>query len=134
MESETQRTVSQLFSGWFEIISLFIILLCALLLLGWSFSRKAKVRDRGTMLPWQLLVPSFGLTLILTYLDGSLLHAIVIAVSMIVAALIAGGSEKGPLYICAMVFATLLGIGQILSAILFCLTAVLVLLVFPFSR
>lgn len=134
MNSELQRTVSELFFGWSEIISLFVFLVVVLFLLGWAFNRKAKPKDRGSSLPWQLLLPAFGTALLLRQMDAGIISSIIIAVAVLVAAFMAGGSERGPYYICGMILATFVGLGYMLSALLFGLIVFLVILIFPARR
>jgi len=131
MGTEVQSTVSQLFSGWSEIISLFVFMVVALFLLGWAYNMKAKAKDRGSALPWQLLLPAFGTALLIREFDGDLLHTIIISISVLAASFLAGGSERGPYYICGMILAAFVGLGYMLSAIIFGLIIFLIVLIFP---
>lgn len=131
MDSELNRTVSELFFGWTEIVSLFIFLVVALFLFGWAFNRKARSKDRGSNLPWQLLLPSFGVALLLRQMDAGLLAAIIMAVGVFAASFMAGGSDRWHYYICGMILAVLIGLGYMLSAIFFTVFVVLVILIFP---
>ena len=47
------------------------------------------------------------------------------------ASFMAGGSDRGPYYICGMILAVLVGLGYMLSAIFFTVFVVLIILIFP---
>jgi len=134
MDTEFQRTISELFFGWSEIISLFLFLVVVLFLFGWAFNRKARPKDRGSNLPWQLLLPAFGTALLLRQFESGWLLSLIIALAVLLASFLAGGSERGPYYICGMILAALVGLGLMLSAIIFGLVVFLVIILFPSRR
>jgi uncharacterized membrane protein len=134
MNTELQRTVGELFFGWAEIVSLFVFLVVTLFLLGWAFNRKAKPKDRGNSLPWQLLLPAFGAALLLRQMDPGIIASIIICIGVLAASFLAGGSERGPYYICGMILAALVGLGFMLSAMFFVGIVFLIILIFPSGR
>ncbi|MBL7950774.1 MAG: hypothetical protein JNM62_03540 [Flavobacteriales bacterium] len=128
MRTEAERWTGALLHGWVEVLTLFGMLLVALLLIGWCWNRGLRPSDRPGVIPWQLLITGYALALVLRHFKEGLWPAIIIAVGVMVAGVIARvGSHRG-LWIPVMLLAALLGSGYNLSFLLLTLLIMLVLL------
>ncbi len=128
MRTETDRLVGWLLHGWVEQITLFAVLLVALILMGWSWNRGFRPAERGPVVTWPLLILGFGMVQLLRYFGDDLLHAAIIAGGLVVAGFLARGIRPFGLWLPAMLLAVLLGLGLNLSALLLTVFTTLVLL------
>jgi hypothetical protein len=128
MRTDTDRLVGALLHGWVELLTLFAMLLVALLLMGWSWNRGLRPADRGPAVGWAPLLLGFGLVLLLRHLGDQLWHASIIAAGLVIGGFLARVSRPSGLWLPTMVLAALMGLGLHLSAVLFTLFTLLVLL------
>lgn len=128
MRTEAERWTGALLHGWVELLTLFGLLLVALVLIGWCWNRGLRPSDRPSVLPWQLLITGYALALLLRHFKEGLWPAVIIAVGVMVAGGIARvGSHRG-LWIPVMLLSALLGLGFNLSFVLLTVLIILVLL------
>lgn len=129
MRNEAARWTGALLHGWVEVLTLFGMLLVAMLLIGWCWNRGLRPSDRSGTLPWQLLLTGFALALVLRYFREGLLPAAIIAGGVILGGLLARTGNHRGLWIPAMLLSALLGLGFNLSFVLLTLLIMLVLLI-----
>jgi hypothetical protein len=103
--------------------------LLAMAIIGWCYNRGFRPADRGPILSWQLLLPAYGLILLLRHVQGGLWPSIIIACGLVIAGLLGRGTWPRGLWVRVILFAGLLGLGLNLSAIILAVTMALVLLV-----
>lgn len=118
-----------LFHGWVELLTLFLILFVVLTIWGWANNRRFRPADRGPNTPWLLLLIAFALLLVLRAFHGPWPAAAAIALGVIIAGLIGRAVREKALWIPAMLIATLMGLGWMLSALVLALAGALVLLI-----
>lgn len=133
MRTEADRWLGALFHGWVEVLTLFLMLSVVLALIGWAWNRGFRPADRGPLVPATLLIPAFGLVLLLRQVEGDA-SAWVIAGGLVVGGLLSRGLEPRSLILPVLLIAALLGTGLVLSALLLATVVVLVLLLSPRSR
>lgn len=129
MRSEAARWTGALLHGWVEVLTLFGLLLVALVLIGWCWNRGLRPSDRPSLLPWQLLLTGYGLALLLRHFQDGLVPAAIIAGGVMVAGLIARAGRHQGLWIPVMLLSALLGLGFNLSFVLLTVLIMLVLLI-----
>ncbi len=128
MRSEAERWTGALLHGWVELLTLFVMLLVALVLIGWCWNRGLRSSDRGGLLPWQLLITAYALVLVLRYFKDGLWPSIIIAVGVVLAGFLGGSGQHRGLWVPVMLLAALLGLGLNLSFVVLTLLIMLVLL------
>ena len=128
MRTEAERWTGALLHGWVEVLTLFGMLLVALVLIGWCWNRGLRPSDRPSTLPWQLLIAGYALALVLRHFKEGLWPSIIIAVGVMLAGLIARAGIHGGLWIPVMLLSALLGLGYNLSFVLLTTLIMLVLL------
>ena len=115
MRSEAERWTGALLHGWVEMLTLFGLLLAALVLIGWCWNRGLRPGDRVGLVPWRLLLSAYALVLVLRNFQEDIWSAVIIAVGVAVGGLIGRtGSHRG-LWVPVILLATLLGLGLNLS-------------------
>lgn len=125
---DNDRQLAWLFHGWVEHVTLFAMLLVAVVLVCWAWNRGFRPADRGPLAPWPLLLGGYGLLLLLRHFREGLWPAIIVGVAVLIAGIVARQGRPGGLWIVVCFIAALLGIGLNLSAILLTFAATLVLL------
>lgn len=133
MRTEADRWLGALFHGWVEVLTLFLLLTVVLALIGWAWNRGFRPADRGPLVPTTLLIPAFGLVLLLRQVQGDV-SAWVIAGGVVLGGLLSRGLEPRSLILPVLLIAALLGTGLVLSALILSSVVVLVLLLSPRSR
>jgi hypothetical protein len=133
MRTEADRWLGALFHGWVEVLTLFLLLTVMLALIGWAWNRGFRPADRGPLVPVTLLVPAFGLVLLLRQVEGEA-SAWIIAGGVVLGGLLSRGLEPRSLILPVLLMAALLGTGLLLSALLLSAVVVLVPLLSPRSR
>ena len=109
-------------------LTLFGMLLVALVLIGWCWNRGLRTGDRVGLVPWRLLITAYALVLVLRSFHEGIVASIIIAVGVIIGGLIGRtGSHRG-LWVPVILLATLLGLGLNLSFLVLTLLILLVLL------
>jgi hypothetical protein len=128
MRTEAERWTGALLHGWVEVLTLFGMLLVALVLIGWCWNRGLRPSDRPSVLPWQLLIAGYALALVLRHFKEGLWPSIIIAAGVMLAGVVARAGDHRGLWIPAMLLSALLGLGFNLSFVLLTLLLMLVLL------
>lgn len=128
MRTEADRWLGALFHGWVELVALFGILVLALLVIGWCYNRGFRPAERGPLISWALLLPAYGLVLLLRHMHDQLWSAIIIAAGLALAGLLGRGNWPRGLWVPVMLLASLLGLGLDLSALVLTVVMVVVLL------
>lgn len=116
MRTETDRLAGALFHGWVELLTLLLLLFVALTLWGWLHNRGFRPADRGPNTPWILLLVCFALVAVLRSVDGAWPVAITIAAATVVGGLFSRAIREVALVLPALLLATLLALGHLLSA------------------
>lgn len=129
MRSEAERWTGALLHGWVEVLTLFGLLLVALVLIGWCWNRGLRPSDRPGVLPWQLLLAGYALALLLRHFKEGLVPAAIIAGGVMLAGVIARSGTHRGLWIPVMLLSALLGLGYNLSFVLLTVSIMLVLLI-----
>jgi hypothetical protein len=111
-----------------ELLTLFTVLLIALALMGWAWNRGFRPADRGPLVSAPLLLAGTAMIVLLRSFREELVPAIIIAVGLILAGLLSRVTHPRGLWIPAMAFASLLGMGRNLSALALGLVILLALL------
>jgi hypothetical protein len=133
MRSEAERWTGALLHGWVEMLTLFGMLLVAIVLIGWCWNRGLRSADRGGVLSWQLLLTGYALVLVLRHFTNDLWPAIIIAAGVIVGGLLGRGGHHRGLWVPVMLLSALLGLGLNLSFIMLTVV-ILVALLFSAGR
>ena len=128
MRNEAARWTGALLHGWVEALTLFGLLLVALLLIGWCWNRGLRPSERPGIVPWQLLISGYALALLLRHFTGGLIPAAIIAGGVMLAGGLARVGDHRGLWIPVMLLSALLGLGYNLSFVLLALVIMLVLL------
>ncbi len=128
MRNEAARWTGALLHGWVEALTLFGMLVVALILIGWSWNRGLRPSERPGLVPWQLLIAGYALALLLRHFTDGLIPAAIIAGGVMVAGLLARLGDHRGLWIPVMLLSALLGLGYNLSFVLLTLVLILVLL------
>lgn len=129
MRSESARWTGALLHGWVEVLTLFGMLLVALVFIAWCWNRGLRPSDRQGLLPWPLFLAGAGIALLLRHFHEGLLPAVIITAGVMVAGVIAKAGTHRGLWIPVMLLAALLGLGYNLSFVLLTLLIMLVLLI-----
>ncbi|MEO8069210.1 MAG: hypothetical protein ABI599_16040 [Flavobacteriales bacterium] len=117
-----------IFHGAVELLTLFLLLLAALTLWGWLNNRRFKPSERGGIIPWVLVLFAFALVLVLRAFHGPWLGAVAIATGLVVAGFVGNVVKEKALWLPAMLLASLVGMGYMLSASVLVVLGFLVLL------
>lgn len=123
-----------LYQGWIELVTLFLMLLVALLIMGWTYNRGLRPADRGPVVGWFPLIVSFALVVLLRQMDGALLISLIIAGSVLIGGFLSRVAHPGGLWVPIVLVATFLGLQLNLTALIFTLGTALVLLLSARSR
>ncbi|MBK8499142.1 MAG: hypothetical protein IPL52_10055 [Flavobacteriales bacterium] len=118
MRTEADRWLGALLHGWVELLTLFGILLLVLAVIGWCYNRGFRPADRGPLVPVQLLLVSYALILLLRHFRQDLWSAGIIAAAVLLSGFIGRSAHPRGLWLPAIAFAALLGLGLNLSALL----------------
>lgn len=116
------------FHGAVELLTLFLLLLAALTLWGWLNNRRFKPSERGGIIPWMLVLFAFALVLVLRAFQGPWFVAIAIPAGLVGAGFVGNVVKEKTLWLPAMLLASLVGMGCMLSASVLVLLGFLVLL------
>ena len=128
MRSEAERWTGALLHGWVEILTLFALLLVALLLIGWCWNRGLRPSDRQGLLNWPILLAGYALALVLRHFTEGLWPAILITAGAVLGGLLARANDRRGLWLPVMLLSALLGLGLNLSFVVLTLLIMLVLL------
>ncbi len=121
-------------AGTGDVLVLLLQLMVALALVGWAYNRGFRLVERGPVVRLLLLLPAFGLALLVRHIHSEVWQPVLIAAAVIVAGLFSrGGNGRGP-GIPLMMIAALLGLDLLLSATALTLVAVLVYLFSPVKK
>ncbi len=119
---------SALYHGWVELLTLFAMLLVALVIIGWAYNRGFRPADRGAVVGWFPLIVAFGMVILLRQMGSSVVLAAIIGGGVIIGGFLSRVTHPGGLWIPIVVLAAFLGLGLNLSALVFTLATALVLL------
>jgi hypothetical protein len=125
---ENERMWGALYHGWVELLTLFAMLLVALVIMGWSYNRGLRPAERGAVVGWFPLIVCFGLVILLRQIHASILPAIIISLGVLIAGFMSRVVHPGGLWIPIVILACFLGLGLNLTALVFTLATALVLL------
>jgi hypothetical protein len=125
---ENDRMWTTLYHGWIELLTLFALLLVALVIMGWSYNRGLRPADRGPVVGWFPLIVSFGTVLLLRQVQDDLLLSAIIALAVLIGGFISRVVHPTALWIPLMILSAFLGLGLNLTALVFTLLTTLVLL------
>jgi hypothetical protein len=128
MTAETYPWAGALLHTWVELLTLFAAFAMALALITAAWNRPLRPAERGPVLSWSLLVPGFGLLLLLRHWADAAWQAIAVALAVVLAGLLARIMRPFGLWLPVALLAALLGLGLHLSALLFTLFTALALL------
>jgi hypothetical protein len=131
---ENDRMWIGLYQGWIELVTLFLMLLAALLIIGWTYNRGLRPADRGPVVGWFPLIVSFALVVLLRQMDGAMLISLIIAGSVLIGGFLSRVAHPGGLWVPIVLVATFLGLQLNLTALIFTLGTALVLLLSARSR
>lgn len=118
-----------LYHGWVELFTLFLILFVVLTVWGWAHNRRFRPADRGPNTPWLLLLIAFALVLTLRALHGSWPEAVTLSAAVIIAGFLGKAVRERALWLPAILLATLMGLGFMLSTLVLSFMGALVLLI-----
>lgn len=102
--------------GTGEVLELLIQLLVVLALIGWAYNRGFRPVERGPLIRLPLLIPAYGLALIVHSFEGAIWQPLVIAVAIIIAGFFGRFNQGRGMAVPVMLVATLLGFNLELSA------------------
>lgn len=128
MRTEADRWLGAVFHGWVELLTLSVMLLVGLAIVGWAWNRGFRPSDRGPLVSVPLLIAGLSLILLLRSFREHLIAALIIAIGLVLAGLLGRGTHPRGLWMPAMAFAALLGLGLNLSAVLLVAVIALALL------
>lgn len=127
MRTEWDRTLGYLYHGWWEVFTLFIMLLIAVALMGWAANRSERPADRGAIVPAFTFICAYGLLLLLHFRHDQLTHTVAISVAVLLAGALSARASKRTVWLPAILVGALLGLGLNLSAGMLTFAATLVL-------
>ncbi len=118
-------------AGTGEALLLLLQLFVALALVGWAYNRGFRPVERGPALRLLLLVPAFGLALLVRHIHSELWQPIMISAAVVIAGLFSRNGNGRGMGVPMMIIAALFGLDLMLSGIALTLVAVLVYLLSP---
>ena len=117
-----------------DLVILFLQLVVAVSLIGWSYNRGFRANERGSVLRLSLLTIAFGLALLLRDLHDQWWQSAMIVVAVIVAGFMGRNDNGRGLALPVVLVAALLGHGLVLSAIALTLVAIVLYLLSPVPK
>ena len=117
-----------------DLVILFLQLVVAVSLIGWSYNRGFRANERGSVLRLSLLTIDFGLALLLRHLHDQWWQSAMIVVAVIVAGFMGRNDNGRGLALPVVLVAALLGHGLVLSAIALTLVAIVLYLLSPVPK
>jgi hypothetical protein len=134
MSPETDRIVAVLFHGWMELVTLFVLQVCLTGAIGWAANLKRRPADRASLVPWPSLVMAFAAIALIRPFGANVWGALVVCAGLVASSVVGQRGAKRGLAPALMAVALLLGLGQVLSALLLAATVTLVLVIASFGR
>lgn len=134
MRTLSDRWLGALFHGWVELLSLFGVLLLAVVVLGWAWGRALRPADRGPAVNVVMLLGAYGCVLLLRALPVNAWAALIVAVAVLVAGALSRMVRPLGLWWLLGITATLIGLHLHLSALLFVVLSFLALVLSPGQR
>lgn len=120
--------------GTGDMLELLLLLLVVLALVGWAYNRGFRPVERGPTIRLLLLIPAFGLALLVQHVHSHVWQPLLIAAAVIIAGFFdRNGSGRG-MGVPVLVIAALLGLNLLLSAMALTLVTVLVYLFSPVKK
>ncbi|HRN37825.1 MAG TPA: hypothetical protein PLV70_09990 [Flavobacteriales bacterium] len=113
---------------------LLVQLVVALTLVGWAYNRGFRPVERGPIIRLLLLIPAFGLALLVRHIHSEVWQPVLIAVAVIIAGFFGRTGNGRSMGVPMMMIAALLGLNLMLSAIVLTAVAVLVYLLSPVKK
>lgn len=117
-----------------DLLVLLLQLVVALALVGWAYNRGFRPTERGPVLRLLLLLPAFGLALLVRHIHSELWQPVLIAGAVIIAGFFSRSGNGRGMGVPLMMIAALLGLQLMLSAIALTVVAVLVYLFSPVKK
>ncbi len=127
--SSNDPQVAHAFHAWAGNLVLFLAFLAVLLILTWCWNRHLRPVDRGSIMPWPLLIAGYGLLLLLRLWQEAWPQAVAITAGLLIAGLLSRSVHPRGLWVPAMLIAALIGMGLHLSALLLFLITMVALLI-----
>ena len=129
MKTETDRLWPALYHGWVELLTLFLVLFTVLSCWGWARNRGFRPAERMGPTPWLLLFIAYGLLLLVRSFDGDVVRTAIIGGSLLIGGWISKAVHERQLWFPAVLLATLMGSGFMLSALVLAAVGFIVLLI-----
>lgn len=120
--------------GTGAVMVLLLQVFVALTLVGWAYNRGFRPVERGPIIRLLLLVPAFGLALLVRHIHSEVWQPVLIAGAVIIAGFFSRSGNGRGLGVPLMMIAALLGLDLMLSAIALTAVAVLVYLLSPVKK
>lgn len=120
--------------GTGAVMALLLQVFVALTLVGWAYNRGFRPVERGPIIRLLLLVPAFGLALLVRHIHSEVWQPVLIAGAVILAGFFSRSGNGRGLGVPLMMIAALLGLDLMLSAIALTAVAVLVYLLSPVKK
>ncbi|MBS1938383.1 MAG: hypothetical protein JST98_10350 [Bacteroidetes bacterium] len=120
--------------GTGAVMALLLQVFVALTLVGWAYNRGFRPVERGPIIRLLLLVPAFGLALLVRHIHSEVWQPVLIAGAVIIAGFFSRSGNGRGLGVPLMMIAALLGLDLMLSAIALTAVAVLVYLLSPVKK
>ncbi|MDQ3100454.1 MAG: hypothetical protein M3R08_03635, partial [Bacteroidota bacterium] len=96
---ENDRMWSALYHGWVELLTLFAMLLIALVIMGWSYNRGFRPADRGAIVGWFPLIVSFGMVILLRQMGSAVILAAIIGLGVLIGGFLSRVTHPSGLWI-----------------------------------
>lgn len=120
--------------GTGAVLVLLLQVFVALALVGWAYNRGFRPVERGPVIRLLLLIPAFGLALLVRHIHSEVWQPVLIAGSVIIAGLLSRSGNGRGLGVSLMMIAALLGLDLMLSAMALTMVAVVVYLLSPANK
>lgn len=134
MREQVTEWMHWLPKGTGDVLVLLLQVAAALVLVGWAYNRGFRPVERGPVIRPLLLVPAFGLALLVRHIHSEVWQPVLIAGAVILAGFFSRSGYGRGLAIPVIMISALLGLDLQLSAAALTLVAVLVYLFSPAKK
>jgi hypothetical protein len=118
-----------MFHGWVEHLTLLLILFIVLSGWGWARNRGLRPAERAENTPWNLMLATFGLVLVIRAVGSEPVLTGVLALAVLLAGWMGRNARTEALWIPGVLLGALMGTGHMLSAIVLAAVGFIVLLI-----